>query len=52
MDKAAWNLNLGIFILCLSLIVRRATGIFVGWLALYLPGSVYVFRGLIETFAA
>lgn len=52
MDKAAWNLSLGIFILCLSLIVWRATGNFAGWLALYIPGAVYVFRGLLETFAA
>lgn len=52
MDKAAWSLCLGIFVLCLSLIVWRATANFPGWLALAIPGAGYIFRGFYETFAA
>jgi hypothetical protein len=52
MDKAAWDLCLGIFVLCLSLIIWRATGSFLGWAGLFVPGSVYICRGLYGTFAA
>ena len=52
MGKLAWDLCLGIFILCLALIVWRATGSFLGWAVMFVPGSFYIFRGLHGTFAA
>lgn len=45
MTRAVKALALGLFILFLSRIMWETTGSFVGWLALFLPGSVYVFRG-------
>jgi hypothetical protein len=36
---------LGLFVLALSWIVWETTGSFLGWLALYVPGGLYVLAG-------
>jgi hypothetical protein len=36
---------LGLFVLALSWIVWKTTGSYLGWLVLYVPGSLYVFAG-------
>ena len=46
MGKSLSSLCLGVFILILALFMWRTTGSFAGWLVLFLPGSLYVFRGL------
>jgi hypothetical protein len=46
MAQGISSLLLGIFILILALIVWRATGNFLGWAVLYIPGAIYTFRGL------
>jgi membrane-bound ClpP family serine protease len=45
-DKIANHLCLGIFILILALIIWHTTNNFYGWLVLFIPGSIYIFRGL------
>ena len=46
MGKGLSFLFLGVFILILALFMWRTTGSFAGWLVLFIPGSLYVFRGL------
>jgi hypothetical protein len=38
----------GVFILILALLIWRATGSFLGWLALFAPGAGYVVVGLVK----
>jgi hypothetical protein len=37
----------GMMALCLALIMWRLTGSFLGWLALFVPGSALVFAGML-----
>ena len=45
MGKGGQSICLGIFVLLLSLVILRATGSYLGWAALFAPGSIYVLRG-------
>jgi hypothetical protein len=42
MSRGIGSASLGIFVLFLSWILWKTTGSYWGWLALFLPGSVYV----------
>jgi len=50
MDKAIHSLCLGVFVLLLSLVLWRATSSLLGWVVVFIPGAVFVFRGWYEIF--
>jgi hypothetical protein len=45
MGRGIGELLQGLFVLFLALAMWRATGSWLGWLALFLPGAYFVLRG-------
>ena len=49
MSRGIRAIFLGMFIVLLAWIVWRATGSYWGWLALFVPGGIYVLFGCVWT---
>jgi hypothetical protein len=49
MAQSIRTVGLGLFIMLLSWIVWKDTGNFWGWLALFIPGGIYVLLGCVFT---